>query len=237
MAKRGLPSLQCPKGCSEWRSVMKGQGCPEQIPLSPLVLQSQSTGIVPGTGTAQCRESRALFAVLFKGQIPEQQLHPWSPGMPQPPDSWVPSAVTTHINLPLTVTTGDKAHETDSDSFLPLFPLWFSFTATAVCLRWPGMKKPLLSWWNMWDQVRPWLCRELNKWPRAACAPTDRAQLNTILSSPSFTRHTHKHSLYPTLNSHLANKLFNYSIPQGRQWSFQMQLPARLSHTRNGLIG
>lgn len=88
-----------------------------------------------------CRGCRALFAVLFKGQIPEQQLHPWSPEVPQPPDSWVPSAVTAHINLPLTVTTGDKAHKTDSDSFPPLFPLWFSFTATAVCLRWPGMKK------------------------------------------------------------------------------------------------
>lgn len=134
----------------------------------------QSTGIMPGTGTTLLQGKR-LFDVMFKGQIPEQQLHPWSPGMPQPPDSWVPSAATTYNNLPSTVTTGDKAHQMDSDTFLPPFPPRFSFTATAVCLRWPGMKKALLLWWNTWDQVRPWLCREPNKWARAACVPIDSA--------------------------------------------------------------
>lgn len=138
-------------------------------------LRCQSTGIKQGTGTTLL-EGKQLFDVLFKVQIPEQQLQPLSPGMmTQPPDSWVPSAGTTYNNLPFTVTTGDKAHQTDSDSFLSPFPPWFSFTATAVCLRWPGMKKALLLWWNMWEQVRPWLCREPNKWARAASVPIDSA--------------------------------------------------------------
>lgn len=56
-------------------------------------------------------------------------------------------------------------------------------------------------------------------------------------SPSSWDAHTHTHTLHPTRSSHLTNKLFNYSIPQGRWWSFQMQLPARLSHTRDDLIG
>lgn len=122
------------------------------------------------------------------------------------------------------------------------FPPWFSFSVHLICLRWPPMEWALLFWCNTGERGGPDSVDALptGQEQLAGCATefhpwgTCRAHAG---SPSSWDAHTHTHTLYPTLSSHLTNKLFNYSIPQGRRWSFQMQLPARLSHTRNDLIG
>lgn len=63
-------------------AMMKGQGCPLQIPFSTsfCTLQSWSTGIMPGAGRTLLQGKR-LFDVLLllKQQTSEQQLRSWSP--------------------------------------------------------------------------------------------------------------------------------------------------------------
>lgn len=114
-------------------------------------------------------QGKALLDVLLKGQIPEQQLRPCPQGChsPQTPERQVQGPHTTTHPLQ---SPQEKAHKTDSDSVLPLFPPWFSFTAAPVCLRWPGVKKALLLWWNMWEQVRPWLQRAQQMATSSSCS-------------------------------------------------------------------
>ena len=106
-------------------------------------LQSWSAGIVPGTGGTPLQGKRLVDA-LFKGQSSKQQLHPWSPRddtVPALACDWVPSPTTRQNNLPSTVRAVDEARQKDSDSFLPPFPPWFSFTATLSVPGGPERKK------------------------------------------------------------------------------------------------
>lgn len=208
---------------------MKGQGCPQQIPLSP-------RGSAASKHRNHARHRPTLFEVLLKGQI-------WAAASSLVPrDATAPRLLSANDRIQQ-LSPYSNHWEKSSQNWLRFFSSSISslvFFHCYCCLSqvaWHGKSSPF-----MMKYVGPGEAlsaeKPTNGQEQLVFLLTGHTVLNAILSSPALRdTHTHQHSLYPTLNSHLANKLFNYSIPQGRQRSFQMQLPARLSHTRNGLIG
>lgn len=208
--------------------MLKGQGCPEQIPLSPRGIsltaqhscqaQVQHRAGAAGHCVLSSLRGRSLSSSFILGPQGCQWLHTTTYPLQSPQQIKLTKLTPILFFL----------------YFLPGFLLLLLLSVSGG-LAWKKL--------SFYDEIcgSRWGSDSAENWTNGqeqlVLLLTVHTLLNTILSHPSFMRHTHKHLLHPTLNSHLANKLFNYSIPQGRQWSFQMQLPARLSHTRNGLIG
>lgn len=139
-------------------AMMKGQGCPLQIPFSTSFCPEAQESC-QAQAERCCRGSDCLMCCCCLSNRPLSSSFALGlPGMTQIPRFWVTSPTTRQNNLPFTVMTVGEAHQKDSHSCLPPFHPWLSFTAGPVYLRWPSMQKALLLWCTIRDQARLWLC-------------------------------------------------------------------------------
>lgn len=183
-----------PKGLLRVGVDDEGPGLPRADPCLSTCCHSLRAQGPHQAQVQHCRGSRALFAVLFKGQIPEQQLHPWSPGTAPRLPSAKCSDHTQQL-YPLQLPQEIKLTKLT----LILFFLYFlpGFLLLLLLSVSGGLACKKLSFYDEMCGTRwgPDLCREPNKWPRAARVPTGSAQAAQHHSQQSQLYQTHTQAL------------------------------------------